>query len=427
MKTGMPSSLWNRTFLKNFASLSVLQVSNYILPLIVLPYLVRVIGPEKYGLIAFAQALCQYFAVITDYGFWMSASREIAINRDDEKKVSETFSSVIAAQFLLMSACFLVLCAMLLFIPRFRNDSLVYLFTFGTILGSIMFPNWFFMGKERMEFMAVRDILVKIVFTVLIFVFVRKTEHYIYVPIINFFGYMCVGLLSVWTLVRKFRIRVRVPRISDIVSRLKNNRHIFVSAISLNFYFATNTFFLGIFTNNTIVGFYAAAEKIIITITQIFNPLFNAAYPYIAKLANESKEKALEKVKRISVITIAASSAIFAVFLALSDGINLLILGPRFADSAAISRILSPVLVTLPAVCLLANVILVPFRLERPLSGIYVRGWILNTIALLIVLGIFRAGAAGVALTNVTVQASLALAMLLAVKRYGVIRSQTAS
>ncbi|MDO9573217.1 MAG: oligosaccharide flippase family protein, partial [Candidatus Omnitrophota bacterium] len=77
---------------QNFISLSTLQGINYILPLIVLPYLIRVIGIEKFGLIAFAQALVQYFMILTDYGFSLSATRKISLCADSDKKISAIFS-----------------------------------------------------------------------------------------------------------------------------------------------------------------------------------------------------------------------------------------------------------------------------------------------------------------------------------------------
>jgi len=112
----------SRTVLSNFTSLSVVQAVTYILPIIIMPYLFRVIGPGRFGLIAFAQALMQYFMILTDYGFNISATKEISVCSHDHGEVCRVFSSVMTVKLALASLSLILLAVLVYFIPRFRND-----------------------------------------------------------------------------------------------------------------------------------------------------------------------------------------------------------------------------------------------------------------------------------------------------------------
>ena len=130
----------NKVLFKNFTSLSLLQIANYIFPLITLPYLVRVLGPEKYGLVSFAIAFAGYFTIITDYGFNLSATQEISINRNDKERVAEIFSSVITLKIMFFIISSLIFFAILFFISQFHEHRFLFFVTFLSVLGTALFP-----------------------------------------------------------------------------------------------------------------------------------------------------------------------------------------------------------------------------------------------------------------------------------------------
>ena len=111
----------NKLF-ENFVYLTGLQIFNYILPLITLPYLIKVLQPEKFGLTIYAQTVMLYFIVLIDYGFNITATRRISIYKDDSKKISEVFNNVISTKLFLLLFSLFTLTLMFFFIPKFNNN-----------------------------------------------------------------------------------------------------------------------------------------------------------------------------------------------------------------------------------------------------------------------------------------------------------------
>jgi polysaccharide transporter, PST family len=136
---------------ENFLSLATLQGLNYILPLLTLPYLVRVLSPGNYGLVAFAQSFIQFFIILVDYGFNLSAANQIAIYRDNKKRVQSIFSTVMTIKLFFMMISFFILCLLILLFSKSQNHKLVYMVTLGMIIGNVLFPIWFFPGNRKNE------------------------------------------------------------------------------------------------------------------------------------------------------------------------------------------------------------------------------------------------------------------------------------
>ena len=122
----------------NFASLSVMQTLSFILPLLTMPYLVRILGLEKYGLVIFGQAFAVFFNILVDFGFNLSATREVSIYREDEEILTQIFSSVMTLKFLLIIVSFLLLFPIIFAFEKLSNDSILSFFL--AVIGKAMFP-----------------------------------------------------------------------------------------------------------------------------------------------------------------------------------------------------------------------------------------------------------------------------------------------
>ncbi|MCM8767488.1 MAG: flippase [Candidatus Omnitrophica bacterium] len=301
-----------KRIIENFLSLSLLQGLNYFLPLIILPYLVRVIGIEKFGLLSFATATIVYFQILTDYGFNLSATREIAINRANKYKIQEIFNSVIFIKCMLTFISFILLAIIVLTFKRFRNDWIVYFLTFGIVVGNTLFPIWFFQGMEKMKYITFLNILAKGLFTLTIFIFVKNWQDYWKVPLLNSLGFISSGILSLWIISKNFDIKFIKPGFNSIKTQFIDSSQFFLSRVSVSIYTSSNVFILGIFTNNTMVGYYSIAEKLYQALQQVYFPLTQATYPYIANTKNSKLFKKIFKFATIGNFIIVILLFVFA-------------------------------------------------------------------------------------------------------------------
>ena len=133
----------NNSMVSNFISLVLLQGINYLLPLLSFPFLFRVLGVERWGLVTFGYALMQYFIMFTDFGFNLSGTKYISQHRKSMKDINTFLNSALIGRFILCSISFLILLILISFTKKFEQESLFYLLYFGMVIGNMMFPMWF--------------------------------------------------------------------------------------------------------------------------------------------------------------------------------------------------------------------------------------------------------------------------------------------
>lgn len=292
----------------NVTSLSGLQLVTYLFPIIILPYLFRVIGPEKFGLIAFAQAFVQYFMILTDYGFSVSATKEISLCLENKTKVCNVVSAVMTIKTILAFLSLLVLCIVVYFVPRFKDDWMVYALSFGAVIGNTLFPAWFFQGSESMKYTAKLNIIGEFAFAFSIFLFIHGPNDYLLVPTITSLTALFTGLLGQYILFARFKLSLQMPNPKDLRQQLQAGWNVFISVVAINAYTTTRVFAVGLLTNNTLTGFYSIAEKIANAVqTFPLSAFSQAIFPRLSKIFHKNKMKAFDIMKQVQLITIIVS------------------------------------------------------------------------------------------------------------------------
>ena len=373
-----------RSLIQSFTSLSILQIANYLFPLIVLPYVVRVLGPAKYGLINFAAAFIAYFSLICDYGFSLSGTKAIAQIRDDKNKLSQTFSVIISIKLIFLVISFLILILIILLIPFFNKNWDLYILSFGYVIGSVLFPNWFYQGMEQMRYITMLQVSIRSITTILIFVIVNVQSDFLLFVLLNSSAQIIIGILGQLVALYKFNIKFLIPELNEIKFQLKEGWNIFLSMISINLYTTSNTFILGLFASETVVGYFAAADKIRLAFQGILSVFSQSVFPYMSTLAKVSNERFVSFVKTFFKLQTIVGFCISILLFVFANQITDILLGETFLVAAVFLKIIA----ILPFLISLSNVfgiqIMLPLGYDKSFNKIISIAAILHFIFLLI-------------------------------------------
>jgi len=366
----------NSKLFSNFVFLGVSQALNYIVPLLSVPYLARVLGPYKLGLLLFSQTFMQYFVTLNDYGFNLSATRKVAAKRRDRSELNRIVSSIYSIKLGFLIVSFLAILLICGFFERFHANLALFLCSFGFVIGTSLTPTWFFLGHENMKPLASINFFAKLIFLLLLVSFVKNESDVVKAAWISSLSQILVAVFSSALLFRAYGIKFERPVLAQLIAELREGWTIFVSTMSSSFYLASNTIILGLLGGESAVGLYSAGEKIVRSIQWTMQPLYQTVFPHIGAMYGQPLERVKKFLGKLFILLVALTLPCSFLLWYFADQICVLLLGAQFAESVRVVRVLA----WLPFVCSLGNLLGTQIMINFRMDGLFRRVILINSV-----------------------------------------------
>lgn len=320
--------------ISNFGYLSILQLVTMAIPLISYPYLIRVLGKDTYGLIVLAGSFLGYLVVLVNFGFDISATKEVSIHRNNKEKLSEIVSSVFLLKGLLFVISVFILTLIISLIPIASNNKLLFIFSLWTCLYEMIFPIWYFQGIEKMKYITFISLFSRLLFLILIFVLIKAENDYLKVPLINGIGALLAGFISIYIIVVKHKVSLKLVKIKKLMAYARDGFVLFMANAVMAFKDKTNIILIGSFLGTGSVAEFDLALKIKDILFIPINLINQAIYP---KVTRDKDFKLMIKVLKISFLFMTITTLLT---IPLLKNLVLLLGGPDLINAVPIIKII---------------------------------------------------------------------------------------
>lgn len=339
--TNLIKKIKNSRLTQNITALLVLKGADYILNFLMFPFLLRMIGPEKFGAIVFMQSIVQYFVIVTDYGFNMTAPRDIA-RADNDGEIGKIFANVMSAKIVMMSAICVLSGVIIAFLPDALGfDFWLFVAVMPLALGNIAFPVWFFQGVQKMKYITISSVVARSLLFILMLVAIREPNDYVLAALIFSSMPVVSGILSFGVIFRHFKFVFVRPSLTGILATIKDGWQIFLSTVAINLYTNTNIVILGALTSPTIVGYFGAASKLVDSFKGLMGAITQAVYPHVSAKLKISASETSNFIKKFTKYYTGLFFMISFIMFVAAEPIITILFGQNYAPSVIILRILA--------------------------------------------------------------------------------------
>jgi PST family polysaccharide transporter len=366
-----------RTVFGNTIWVAVWQAANQLPAVITLPFLARALGPETLGVYAQMLAIGAWVGLLVDFAFSLTATREVAGHREDERFLKQLFAQVLASKILLAAAAGLLVALASIFFPADRGHLGAFVFVFLTVVATAFTPAWLFLGLERVRPLAITTAFWKFGAVVLIIFLAHDPSDLLTICVINALATVVILLQCIWIL-RRTCWPLPVPTLSGIRQRLAEGAGLFVASTAVNTYTLSVVLIVSLLLGPAAAGIYSVADRVRQFALGLLGPITAALYPSICRavLVGESSASARARslLFRLMVATAALISA--ALFFA-APTIGRLVGGPGFEVAAVVIRVMSAI----PVVVTLTNILSTQTMLPNGLRTEYLMVTLVGAVA----------------------------------------------
>lgn len=244
---------------KNYIYNIIYQILAIIIPLITSPYLSRVLGAEPLGIYSYTYSIVLTFSAFSLLGISNYGIRSIARLRNDQAKMSRNFFGIYFLQLIFTA---IVLLTYFVYIYFFDQEfKLISLLQVGFLASSLVDVSWFFFGIENFKLTVFRNIVIRVITVILVFVFVKSPSDLWKHTLIMSSGNFATHLF-LWLYLPKY-LDLSQYKYADLSKHVKPIFYLFIPVLAVRLYIYMDKVMLGILASYSDVGFYYNAEKIV--------------------------------------------------------------------------------------------------------------------------------------------------------------------
>lgn len=401
-----------KSIVKNYIYNLIYQIIVLILPLITTPYISRVLGAENIGIYSYTISIATYFVLFGSLGIALYGQREIAYNQNNKKNYSIVFFEIILLRAITM------MISIIIFYFTFVNGKqyqVYYRILILEIIGNCLDISWFFQGLEEFKKTVTRNIVVKFISVVSIFIFVKKPDDlYIY-----FWIYVLstlIGNCSLWLYLPKFLEKVKIKEL-HIFRHLKPTVSLFIPQIAIQVYTLLDRTMVGaIIADKSEVGYYDQGQKIVKMLLAIITSMGTVMLPRIAStFVNDEKDKVMQYMKKsFNMVFLLAFPMIFGIIL-VSNSFVPIFFGQGYDKVALLMSVISPIILLIGLSNVTGTQYLLPTKRQREYTISVICGAVVNFVMNSIL--IWKMGALGASIGTVIAETTVTCVQLYFVKK----------